>query len=98
MELQYSCSRKDKKRKSRNISSIFISNTEPICPGNEMGNRCCSREEGDVDRPLLYQKLEGETKEKREDQDGMEEAKSLTEAKNNEMEDAAVTEATNIEE
>ena len=63
-----------------------------------MGNRCCSREGGDVDRPLLYQKLEGETKEKREDQDGTEEAKSLTEAKNNGMDDAAVTEPSNIEE
>ena len=62
-----------------------------------MGNRCCSREARDVDRPLLYQKLEGETKEKK-GQRLTEEENSLTEAKNNEVEEAAVTELTNVDE
>lgn len=63
-----------------------------------MGNRCCSREARDVDRPLLYQKLEGETKEKREDQRLTEEENSLTEAKNNEVGEPAVAELNNVEE
>lgn len=63
----------------------------------EMGNRCCSRESGDVDRPLLYQKLEGETKGK-EDKKTPEEEKTLNEAKANGAEDHSVTEISNIEE
>ena len=64
---------------------------------SEMGNRCCSRESRDVDRPLLYQKLEGETKE-REGNKGSEEEKTLAEAKTNDPDDPAVTEISNIEE
>lgn len=63
----------------------------------EMGNRCCSRESGDVDRPLLYQKLEGETKAK-EDKTTSEEEKKLNQAKTTGAEDHSVTEISNIEE
>lgn len=64
-----------------------------------MGNRCCTRESRDVDRPLLYQKLEGETKAEREEKRGTEEEQTLTEAKTNEADDEpAVTEISNIEE
>lgn len=57
-----------------------------------MGNKCCSREAGDVDRPLLYQKLEGETKEKRDDLQEPGEGNPLNEAKYNEAEDSTAEE------
>lgn len=75
----------------------IYSNTGRVLRCKEMGNRCCSREPRDVDRPLLYQKLEGETKEKKDDEKASEE-KTLTEAKTNEIEDTAVTELSNVEE
>lgn len=53
-----------------------------------MGNRCCSRESEGVDRPLLYQKLEGETK---EDTKESGEGNPLIEAKNNDAEDPSMT-------
>ncbi|CAH3144100.1 unnamed protein product, partial [Porites lobata] len=56
-----------------------------------------TRESGDVDRPLLYQKLEGETKGK-EDKKTPEEEKTRNEAKTNGAEDHSVTEISNIEE
>ncbi|CAH3190822.1 unnamed protein product, partial [Porites evermanni] len=56
-----------------------------------------TRESGDVDRPLLYQKIEGETKGK-EDKKTTEEQKTLNEAKTNGAEDHSVTEISNIEE
>ena len=50
-----------------------------------------------MDRPLLYQKLEGETKGK-EDKKTPEEEKTRNEAKTNGAEDHSVTEISNIEE
>ena len=63
-----------------------------------MGNRCCSREGGEVDRPLLYQKLEGETKEKRDDQNESGERNALNEEKMNDAKDSTMTELPHSEE
>lgn len=50
-----------------------------------------------MDRPLLYQKLEGETKEKRDDLKEPGEGSPLNEAKYNEAQDSTVEEPAHSE-
>ena len=50
-----------------------------------------------MDRPLLYQKLEGETKEKRDDLKEPGEGNPLNEAKYNEAQDSTVKEPAHSE-